>query len=81
MTVGIPNMNTDEVPRRYQHHTTGVSGRFSGLLRKVSQAIACYHEHHEDWSAFIFTFCICTTESFEALDFPLCIRILSFLWS
>ena len=25
LTVGIPNMTTDEVPRRYQLHTTGVS--------------------------------------------------------
>ena len=26
LTVGIPDMTTDEVPRCYQHHTAGVSG-------------------------------------------------------
>ena len=26
LTVGIHDMTTDEVPRRYQHHTVGVSG-------------------------------------------------------
>ena len=48
LTVGILDMTTDEVPRRYQRHTTGVSGQFSRLLHRVAQAIACYHEHHED---------------------------------
>ena len=48
LTVGIPDMNTDEVPRCYQHHTAGVSRWFFRLLRRVAQAIACYHEHHED---------------------------------
>ena len=48
LTVGIPNMTTYEVPRRYQCHTTGVSGRFSRLLHRVAQAISCYHEFHED---------------------------------
>ena len=47
-TVGIPDMTTDKVPRRYQRHTTGVSGQFSRLLRRVAQAIACYHEQHLD---------------------------------
>ena len=48
LMVDIPDMTTDEVPRRYQHHTAGFSGLFSRLLRRVAQAIACYHEHHED---------------------------------
>ena len=48
LTVGIPDMTTDEVPRRYQRHTTGVSERFSRLLHRVAQSIACYHEHRED---------------------------------
>ena len=48
LTVGIPNMTTDEVPRHYHRHTTSVSGRFSRLLCRVAQAIECYHEHHED---------------------------------
>ena len=25
LTVGIPNVTIDDLPRRYQHHTTGVS--------------------------------------------------------
>ena len=48
LTVGILDMTTDEVPRRYQRHTAGVSGRFSSILCRVAQSIACYHEHHED---------------------------------
>ena len=48
LTMGIPDMTTDEVPRRYQRHTTGVFGWFLGILQRVAQAIACYHEHHED---------------------------------
>ena len=48
LTVGIPDMTTDEVPRHYQHHTTGVSEWFSRLLHRVAQDIACYHEHHKD---------------------------------
>ena len=44
LTVGIPDMTTNEVPRHYQCHTTGVSRWFSRLLRRVAQAIACYHE-------------------------------------
>ena len=47
-TMGIPDMTTDEVPRHYQCHTTGVSGQFSRLLYRVAQAIMCYHEHHKD---------------------------------
>ena len=45
LTMDIPDMTTDEVPRHYQHHTTGVFGWFSRLLRRVAQAIVCYHEH------------------------------------
>ena len=30
LTMGIPDMTIDEVPRYYQRHTTDVSGRFSG---------------------------------------------------
>ena len=48
LTMGIPDMTTDEVPRHYQCHTIGVFGQFSRLLCRVAQAIACYHEHHEE---------------------------------
>ena len=39
LTLGIPDMTTDEVPRRYQRHTAGVSGRFSRVVHRVAQAI------------------------------------------
>ena len=39
LTVGIPDVTTNEVPRNYQCHTAGVFGRFSRLLRRVAQAI------------------------------------------
>ena len=48
LTVGIPYVTTDELPRRYQFHTIGVFGWFSRLLRRVAQAIIHYHEHHQD---------------------------------
>ena len=48
LTIGIPDMTIDDLPRRYQHHTAGVSKQFSKLLRRVAQDIACYHEQHED---------------------------------
>ena len=48
LTIGIPDVTTDDLPRRYQHHTAGVSGRFTKILHKVDQAITCYHERHHD---------------------------------
>ena len=48
LTVGIPDVATDRVPRRYQCHTVGVSEQFARLLRKVAQAIACYDAQQED---------------------------------
>ena len=42
LTVGIPDVDIDKVPRHYQHHTVGVSQRFARLLRRVAHAIACY---------------------------------------
>ena len=47
LTVAIPDMTTDEVPKCYQRHTTCISRRFSRLLRRVAQAIACYHEKQQ----------------------------------
>ena len=49
LTVGIPDVSTNDLPRRYQHHTTGVSGRFARLLTRVAQEFMCYHEHHCDY--------------------------------
>ena len=48
LTVGIPDVITDDLPRHYQCHTIGVYGQFAMLLHRVPQAIACYHEQHED---------------------------------
>ena len=48
LTVGILDVAIDKVPKRYQHHTIGVSERFARLLRRVAQAIACYDAKQED---------------------------------
>ena len=42
----IPDMLIEEVPRRYQCHTIGVSDSLSWLLRWVARAVVCYHERH-----------------------------------
>ena len=39
LTMGIPDVATDRVPRRYQSHTVGVFERFSRLLHRMYQAI------------------------------------------
>ena len=46
LTVDIPDMPLGEVPRRYQHHTVGLSESIGRLLRRVAWAIVCYREHH-----------------------------------
>ena len=46
LTLDIPDASIDDLLMRYQRHTTGVPGHFSCLLRRVVQAIICYHEHH-----------------------------------
>ena len=46
MTMDILDAAIDDLPRRFQRHTAGVSVRFSHLLRRVARAIVCYHEHH-----------------------------------
>ena len=46
LTLDIPDASIDDLPLRYQRPTMGVLGRFSRLLRRVSQAVMCYHEHH-----------------------------------
>ena len=35
LTVGIPNVSIDDLPRHYQCHTVGVSGQFVRLLHRV----------------------------------------------
>ena len=36
LTIGIIDVTTDDLPRCYQCHTAGVSGRFSRLLHRVA---------------------------------------------
>ena len=36
LTIGILDVTIDDLPRRYQRHTTGVSRRFSKLLHGVA---------------------------------------------
>ena len=38
----------DDVPRAYQRHTIGVPSRIHHLLRRLVQAVTCYHEHDVD---------------------------------
>ena len=42
----VPDMPLEEIPRRDQHHTMGVSASMGRLLRKVARTLACYREHH-----------------------------------
>jgi len=46
LTLGIPDVRTDELPLRLQRHTTGLSNRWTRLLRMIVQAVTCYHQHH-----------------------------------
>ena len=49
LTLDIPDAAIDDLLMRYQRSTVdsvGVPGRFSRLLRRVAQAVMCYHEHH-----------------------------------
>jgi hypothetical protein len=46
LTADIPDMTLEEVPRRDQRHTVGVSAAMGRLLRRVARAVVCYHERH-----------------------------------
>jgi hypothetical protein len=46
LTADIPCMTLEEVPRRDQRHTVGVSTFMSRMLRRVSREVVCYHERH-----------------------------------
>ena len=46
LTLGIPDVRTDELPLMLQRHTTGVSHRWTRLLCMIAQVVTCYHEHH-----------------------------------
>jgi hypothetical protein len=46
LTTDIPDMNLEEVPRRDQRHTVGVSTTMGRLVRRVARAVVCYRECH-----------------------------------
>ena len=46
LTMNIPEIMVDELPRRYQYHTIGVSTSIGRLLRRVAWAVICYSEQH-----------------------------------
>ena len=45
LTVGIPDVELEALPRPLQRQVVGVPARFHNLLRKVARAVACYREH------------------------------------
>jgi hypothetical protein len=42
----VPDMTLEEIPRRDQRHTVGVSASMGRLLHIVSRTLVCYREHH-----------------------------------
>jgi hypothetical protein len=46
LTINIPDINVDELPQHYKHHTIGVSACIARLLHGVAQENACYSEKH-----------------------------------
>jgi hypothetical protein len=46
LTMNIPDITVDELPRRYQCHTVGVSTSIGRLLHRVAWEVVCYSEQH-----------------------------------
>jgi hypothetical protein len=46
LTADIPDMTLEEVPRRDQRHTVGVSTSMSQLLCRFARVVMCYRERH-----------------------------------
>jgi hypothetical protein len=42
----VPEMPLEEIPRRDQRHTMGVSASMGRFLLRVVRNLACYREHH-----------------------------------
>ena len=42
LTLCIQDVRTDDLPLRLQRHTTGVSSRWTRLLRMIARAVTCY---------------------------------------
>ena len=46
LTLDIPDILVNDLPKRYYRHTTGGSGHFGCFFCKVARAIMGYNEHH-----------------------------------
>jgi hypothetical protein len=46
LTMNIPDIMVDELLRRYQCHTVGVSTSIGRFLRRVAQAVVCSNKQH-----------------------------------
>jgi hypothetical protein len=46
LMVDVPDMALEDITRRDQRHTVGVSTSMGCLLCRVARTLACYHEHH-----------------------------------
>jgi hypothetical protein len=46
LTADIPDTTLEEVPRRDQRHTVGVSTTMGRLLCRVARAVVYYSERH-----------------------------------
>ena len=42
----VPDMTLEEILRRDQRHTVGVSASMGRLLHRVARTLVCYREHH-----------------------------------
>ena len=46
LTMNIPEITVEELPRCYQLHTIGVSTSIGRLLHRVAWEVVCYNEQH-----------------------------------
>jgi hypothetical protein len=46
LTMDIPDITVDDLPRCYQLHIVGVSTSIGRLLRRVAREVFFYHEEH-----------------------------------
>jgi hypothetical protein len=42
----VLDMTLEDIPRRNQRHTVGVSTSMGRLLHRVARTLVCYREHH-----------------------------------
>ena len=46
LTMDIPDITVDELPRCYQRHTVGISASIGRMFHHVAWEMVCYHEEH-----------------------------------